>query len=67
MENVDGMVGGLRQLVDDANITFGLDGCCCDDALEGSLVDGLRAAEGEQQATFGDAFDGFSVDELVAT
>ena len=41
MENVDGMVGGLRQLVDDSHVALGLDSRCCDYALEGGLVDGL--------------------------
>ena len=47
VENVDGVVGGLRQLVDDANVALGLYRRCSDDALEGGFVDGLRAAEGE--------------------
>ena len=48
VENVDRMVGRLRQLVDDADVALGFDCSSGDDALEGSLVDGLRAAEGEQ-------------------
>ena len=48
MEDVDGMVGGLRQLINNSYIAFGFDGSGSDYALERGLVDGLRTTEGEQ-------------------
>ena len=48
VEDVDGMVSGLRQLVDDSHVAFGFDGGGGDDALKRSLVDSLRATESKQ-------------------
>lgn len=48
-----GMVGGMGQLTDDADIPVGVHGRGEYHGLEILFRDGLRAAEGHQQAPFG--------------
>ena len=58
MVDVDGVVGGLAEPVDDADPPSGLGGGAEDGQGEGLAVYDLRAAEGENQSARRDGGDG---------
>ena len=66
MVDVDGMVGWLVQLMEDAD--FSLCHCCGSEDCHSELVlvDGLRAAEGEEDTAGLYLFESFGVEFRVA-
>lgn len=66
MVDVDGVVGGLVQLVEDAHLASRL-GCRREHRLaEMLLADHLRATEGEEDATLADTLKSLDVEARVA-
>ena len=61
MVDVDGMVGRLVQLMEDAHLTMGLGGGGEDGVAEMLLRDHLRAGEGEEDAARGNLLKGLRV------
>lgn len=66
MVYVDGMVGRLMQLMEDAHLTMGLGGSGEDGVAEMFLRHHLRAGEGEENAAGGNLFKGLRVESGVA-
>ena len=66
MVDVDGVVGGLVQLVEDAHLASCL-GCRREHRLaEMLLADHLRATEGEEDATLADTLKSLDVEARIA-
>ena len=66
MVDIDGMVGRLMQLVQDAHLATALRSGCEDSIPEVILRHHLRTAEGEQHASPTDAFKGFDIESCIA-
>ena len=66
MIDIDGMVGRLVQLMQDAHLAAGLGSCREDSVAEIIFGNDLRTAEGEQDSTWLDAFEALNVKSGVA-
>lgn len=65
MENIDGMVGWLMQLVHNANLATCLCGGCEHGITELVFGDYLAATECEEQATWLDALEALCVESCI--
>ena len=65
MEDVDGVVGGLVETVDDADVAAGFGGSAEDGQCKSLAVHYLRAAEREDQAARRNGVDGGGVQPLI--
>ena len=66
MVDVDGMVGGLVELMEDAHLTAGLSRCSEDGGAELVLIYCLGATEGEEDAACGEFLESLIVQACVA-
>ena len=67
MVDVDWVVGWLCELMQDANRATTLGGGGEDGKAELLFADGLRAREGEEDATWTDLLEGEGIEACVAT
>ena len=66
MEDVDGVIGGLVELMEDAHIAMGKGGGSEDRIAEIVLGDHLRAGEGEEDATWANLLECLHIQTGVA-
>ena len=67
MVDVDGVVGWLMKLVQDANLPLSHCSCREDGHSELVFVDGLRTTEGKEYAAWLYHFEGFGVELCIAS
>lgn len=64
--DIDGVISGLMELVEDAHMSTTLSSCCEDGKTELVLVDSLTAAESEYNAARAYLLESYSVETSVA-